>query len=35
MSCAKPIQRLLAADKDLQAKVKSMMEDGVQVQACV
>jgi hypothetical protein len=30
-----PSARLLAADKDLQAKVKSMMEDGVQVQACV
>ena len=30
-----PSARLLAADKDLQAKVKSMIEDGVQVQACV
>jgi hypothetical protein len=30
-----PSARLLAADKDLQAKIKSMMEDGVQVQACV
>jgi len=30
-----PSARLLAADKDLQAKVKSMMADGVQVQACV
>jgi hypothetical protein len=30
-----PSARLLAADKDLQAKVKSMMKDGVQVQACV
>ena len=30
-----PSARLLAADKDLQAKVKSMMDDGVQVQACV
>jgi hypothetical protein len=30
-----PSACLLAADKDLQAKVKSMMEDGVQVQACV
>jgi hypothetical protein len=30
-----PSARLLAADKDLQAKVKSMMLDGVQVQACV
>jgi hypothetical protein len=30
-----PSARLLAADKDLQAKVKSMMDDGVRVQACV
>ncbi|MGO9203000.1 MAG: DsrE family protein [Limisphaerales bacterium] len=30
-----PSARLLAGDKDLQAKVKSMMQDGVQVQACV
>jgi hypothetical protein len=30
-----PSARLLAADKDLQAKIKSMMQDGVQVQACV
>ncbi len=30
-----PSARLLAADKDLQAKVKSMMEDGVNVQACI
>jgi hypothetical protein len=30
-----PSARLLAADKDIQAKIKSMMEDGVQVQACV
>ena len=30
-----PSARLLAADKDLQAEVKSMMDDGVQVQACV
>jgi len=30
-----PSARLLAADKDVQAKIKSMMEDGVQVQACV
>jgi hypothetical protein len=30
-----PSARLLAADKDLQAKVKSMMQDGVQIQACV
>ena len=30
-----PSARLLAADKDLQAKVRQMMEDGVMVQACV
>jgi len=30
-----PSARLLAADKDLQAKVKTMMKDGVRVQACV
>lgn len=30
-----PSARLLAADKDLQAKVKAMMEDGVKVQACI
>jgi len=30
-----PSARLLAADKDLQAKVKAMMEDGVNVQACI
>ncbi len=30
-----PSARLLAADKDLQAKVKAMMRDGVKVQACV
>ena len=30
-----PSARLLAADKDLQAEVKSMIQDGVQVQACV
>ena len=30
-----PSARLLAADKDIQAKVKSMMQDGVKVQACV
>lgn len=30
-----PSARLLAADKDLQAKVKSMMDDGVIVQACI
>jgi len=30
-----PSARLLAADKDLQAKIKSMMQDGMKVQACV
>ena len=30
-----PSARLLAADKDIQAKVKAMMADGVTVQACV
>ena len=30
-----PSARLLAADKDLQAKVKRMMKDGVNVQACI
>jgi hypothetical protein len=30
-----PSSRLLAGDKDLQAKVKSMMESGVKLQACV
>jgi hypothetical protein len=30
-----PSARLLAGDKDLQAKVKAMMKDGVVVQACV
>ena len=30
-----PSARLLAADKDLQAKVKSMQQDGVQVRACI
>lgn len=30
-----PSARLLAADKELQAKVKSIMQDGIQVQACV
>ena len=30
-----PSARLLAADKDVQAKVKAMMQDGVKVQACV
>jgi hypothetical protein len=30
-----PSDRLLVADKDLQAKVKAMMDDGVKFQACV
>ena len=30
-----PSSRLLAADKDLQAKVRSMQDDGVKFQACV
>ncbi len=30
-----PSARLLAADKDLQLKVKEMMADGIQVKACV
>jgi hypothetical protein len=30
-----PSARLLAGDKDLQAKVKAMIDDGVRVQACV
>ena len=30
-----PSARLLAADKDLQAKIKAMMKDGVNVQACI
>jgi len=30
-----PSSRLLAADKDLQAKVKAMQADGVRVEACV
>lgn len=30
-----PSARLLAGDKDLQAKVKSMIDDGVRFQACV
>ena len=30
-----PSSRLLAADKDLQAKVKEMMKDGIVVQACI
>jgi hypothetical protein len=29
-----PSARLLAGDKDLQAKIKSMLSDGVRVQAC-
>jgi hypothetical protein len=29
-----PSARLLAGDKDLQAKVKGMLDDGVKVQAC-
>jgi hypothetical protein len=29
-----PSARLLAGDKDLQAKIKVMLEDGVKVQAC-
>jgi hypothetical protein len=29
-----PSARLLASDKDLQAEVKSMQDDGVRVQAC-
>ena len=29
-----PSARLLAGDKDLQAKVKAMLDDGVRVQAC-
>lgn len=29
-----PSARLLAGDKDLQAKIKGMIEDGVKVQAC-
>jgi hypothetical protein len=29
-----PSARLLAGDKDLQAKIKSMINDGVRVQAC-
>ncbi len=30
-----PSARLLAGDKDLQAKVRAMMDDGVTVKACV
>ena len=30
-----PSARLLAGDKDLQAKIKKMMKDGVVVQACI
>jgi hypothetical protein len=30
-----PSARLLAGDKDLQAKVKGMLDDGIKVQACV
>ncbi|MBN1341776.1 MAG: DsrE family protein [Phycisphaerae bacterium] len=30
-----PSARLLAGDKDLQAKIKEMMKDGVNVQACI
>jgi len=30
-----PSARLLAADKDLQAKIKTMSADGVVVQACL
>jgi hypothetical protein len=30
-----PSARLLAGDKDLQAKVAAMMEDGIDVKACV
>ncbi len=30
-----PSSRLLAADKELQAKVKAMMDDGVTFQACL
>ena len=29
-----PSARLLAGDKDLQAKIKGMLDDGVKVQAC-
>ena len=30
-----PSSRLLAADKDVQAKIKEMMKDGVDVKACI
>lgn len=30
-----PSARLLAGDKDLQAKIKAMMKDGVKIQACI
>lgn len=30
-----PSARLLAADKDLQAKIKAMADDGVKLQACL
>jgi hypothetical protein len=30
-----PSARLLAADKDVQAKLKAMMADGIKVEACV
>ncbi len=30
-----PSARLLAADKDLQEKVRAMMDDGIEVQACI
>jgi len=30
-----PSSRLLAGDKELQAKIKSMMDSGVKVQACI
>jgi len=30
-----PSARLLAGDKDLQARIKEMLEDGVKVQACI
>ena len=30
-----PSARLLVADKDLQAKIKAMMADGIKIQACV
>ena len=30
-----PSARLLASDKDLQAKIKGMLDDGVKIQACL